>query len=61
MGGSGLDNRGAAGAYGGVTGADIRAATAWTISAGSASVWLALADTGVDPAHPGQCELQGRG
>jgi subtilisin family serine protease len=48
----GLDNRGAAGVYGGVEGADIRAVQAWSMSRGDPSVRLAIADTGIDPHHP---------
>ncbi len=48
----GLDNRGAAGPHGGVAGADIGAVAAWRASTGGNSVLLAIADTGIDPAHP---------
>jgi subtilisin family serine protease len=51
----GLMNRGPAGAYGGVAGADIHALEAWALSVGASTMRLAIADTGVDPAHP---ELQ---
>jgi subtilisin family serine protease len=33
-------------------GADVRAAAAWAVTTGSPDLWLAVADTGVDPAHP---------
>ncbi|MFI5370494.1 MAG: S8 family serine peptidase [Candidatus Eisenbacteria bacterium] len=48
----GLDNRGADGPAGGLLHADIHAPGAWSWSRGGADVWLAVADTGVDPAHP---------
>ncbi|HEY6866334.1 MAG TPA: S8 family serine peptidase, partial [Candidatus Eisenbacteria bacterium] len=48
----GLRNAGPAGVYGGLAGADIHAAAAWTISVGSDGLRLAIADTGIDPAHP---------
>jgi subtilisin family serine protease len=51
----GLANAGAAGVYGGVAGADVHALEAWSRSTGSASLRLAIADTGIDPNHP---ELQ---
>ena len=48
----GLANRGAAGVYGGVEGADIHARRAWSLSCGAAGLRLAIADTGVDPSQP---------
>jgi subtilisin family serine protease len=51
----GLANAGAAGVYGGIAGADVHALDAWSRSTGSASLRLAIADTGIDPNHP---ELQ---
>jgi len=48
----GLWNAGAAGAYGGLAGADIGAREAWRLSCGANGVLLGVADTGVDPAHP---------
>jgi subtilisin family serine protease len=51
----GLMNLGPAGAHGGLLGADIGAPAAWALSVGANDVRLAVADTGVDPAHP---ELQ---
>ena len=48
----GLRNLGPASPWGGVAGADIRALEAWARSAGSNDVLLAVADTGIDPAHP---------
>jgi hypothetical protein len=48
----GLRNLGPASPWGGVAGADIHALEAWAFCAGSNDVLLAVADTGVDPAHP---------
>ena len=48
----GLDNRGAAGVYAGVAGADIHARDAWGFSRGAPWLRLAIADTGIDPTHP---------
>jgi len=48
----GLRNLGPASPWGGVAGADIRALDAWQRCAGSNSLLLAVADTGIDPAHP---------
>ena len=48
----GLRNLGPASPWGGVAGADIRALEAWTLCSGSNDVLLAVADTGIDPAHP---------
>jgi len=48
----GLRNLGSASPWGGVAGADIRALEAWALSTGSNDVLLAVADTGIDPAHP---------
>ena len=48
----GLRNLGPAAPWGGVAGADIRALEAWAICSGSNDVLLAVADTGIDPAHP---------
>jgi subtilisin family serine protease len=48
----GLENRGAASPAGGLAGADIAARAAWRRSTGSATVKLAVADTGIDPGHP---------
>ena len=48
----GLRNLGAAGAYGGLAGADIHALEAWRRSTGATDLRLAIADTGIDPAHP---------
>jgi subtilisin family serine protease len=47
-----LENRGPSGPFGGVAGADIRARAAWGRSVGGPHVLLAVADTGIDPAHP---------
>ncbi len=47
-----LENRGPVSGFGGIAGADIGARAAWTITTGSADVLLAVADTGIDPAHP---------
>jgi subtilisin family serine protease len=51
----GLVNAGPSGVYGGLAGADVHALEAWSRSTGSASLRLAIADTGIDPNHP---ELQ---
>ena len=48
----GLRNLGPASPWGGVAGADIRALEAWALCSGSNDVLLAVADTGIDPAHP---------
>jgi len=48
----GLRNLGPASPWGGVAGADIRALEAWALCSGSNAVLLAVADTGIDPAHP---------
>jgi subtilisin family serine protease len=48
----GLRNLGPAAPWGGVAGADIRALEAWVLCSGSNDVLLAVADTGIDPAHP---------
>jgi len=48
----GLRNAGPAGAYGGIAGADIQALEAWKACTGSNQLRLAIADTGIDPAHP---------
>ena len=48
----GLRNAGPAGFYGGVAGADIQALAAWSACTGSSQLRLAIADTGIDPAHP---------
>ena len=48
----GLWNAGDAGASHGLTGADVGARAAWAVSCGANGVTLAIADTGVDPAHP---------
>uniref|UniRef100_A0A832MLD1 Peptidase S8/S53 domain-containing protein n=1 Tax=Eiseniibacteriota bacterium TaxID=2212470 RepID=A0A832MLD1_UNCEI len=48
----GLWNAGPAGVYRGRDGADVAALDAWTLTTGSHDVKLAIADTGVDPAHP---------
>ena len=48
----GLRNLGPASPWGGIAGADIRALDAWARSVGSNDVLLAVADTGIDPAHP---------
>jgi subtilisin family serine protease len=48
----GLRNAGPLGAYGGVAGADIGALAAWSACTGSSALRLAIADTGIDPAHP---------
>ena len=48
----GLRNLGPASPWGGVAGADIRALDAWALCSGSNDVLLAVADTGIDPAHP---------
>jgi subtilisin family serine protease len=48
----GLRNLGPAGPYGGLAGADIGALAAWARSTGGNDVVLAVADTGIDPAHP---------
>ena len=48
----GLHNLGPASPWGGVAGADIRALEAWARCTGSNDVLLAVADTGIDPAHP---------
>jgi subtilisin family serine protease len=48
----GLRNLGPASPYGGLAGADIHALAAWARSVGSNDVLLAVADTGIDPAHP---------
>ncbi len=48
----GLANRGVAGPYGGLAGADVRALDAWRLSRGANAVLLAIADTGIDEAHP---------
>ncbi len=48
----GLRNLGPASPWGGVAGADIRALEAWARCSGSNDVLLAVADTGIDPAHP---------
>lgn len=48
----GLRNLGSASPWGGVAGADIRALEAWALCSGSNDVLLAVADTGIDPAHP---------
>jgi subtilisin family serine protease len=47
-----LRNLGAAGPFGGTSGADIRALEAWSVRVGANDVRLAVADTGVDPLHP---------
>ena len=48
----GLWNAGAAGVYHGLAGADVGARAAWVITCGANDMTLAIADTGVDPAHP---------
>jgi hypothetical protein len=54
----GLHNFGPGSAYGGIAHADIHAAEAWRIAAGfpaaplASPALLAVADTGIDPAHP---------
>jgi subtilisin family serine protease len=48
----GLRNLGPASPWGGVAGADIHALEAWALCSGSNDVLLAVADTGIDPAHP---------
>lgn len=48
----GLRSLGPAAPGGGVAGADIRALEAWALCSGSNDVLLAVADTGIDPAHP---------
>lgn len=47
-----LWNRGPAGPFGGVTGADLHAIMAWRTSVGGNALKLAVADTGIDPAQP---------
>lgn len=47
-----LWNAGPAGVFRGTAGADVHALEAWAITSGSHEVKLAIADTGVDPAHP---------
>jgi subtilisin family serine protease len=48
----GLANAGPSGVYGGIAGADIQALEAWRRCTGSGGLRLAIADTGIDPAHP---------
>lgn len=48
----GLYNLGGQGYYGGRLRADVKAPEAWRMSTGSEAVRLAIADTGIDPAHP---------
>ncbi len=48
----GLHNAGMSGVYGGIAGADIQALEAWRWCTGSSLLKLAIADTGIDPAHP---------
>jgi subtilisin family serine protease len=48
----GLANAGPAGVYGGIAGADLKALEAWGMCTGSNALRLAVADTGIDPAHP---------
>jgi len=48
----GLRNVGPAGFFGGIAGADIQALAAWSVCTGSNPLRLAIADTGIDPAHP---------
>ena len=48
----GLANAGPAGVYGGIAGADLHALEAWGMCTGSNALRLAIADTGIDPAHP---------
>ena len=50
----GLWNLGSAGGglYGGVARADVHALEAWRVSVGADTLRLAIADTGIDPAHP---------
>jgi subtilisin family serine protease len=47
-----LRNLGAASPWGGLPGADVSALDAWQWSVGSNELLLAIADTGIDPAHP---------
>ena len=57
----GLWNAGEAGVYHGLAGADVGARAAWAISCGANDVTLAIADTGVDPAHPDLARTLDRG
>jgi subtilisin family serine protease len=47
-----LHNPGPDGPAGGLAGADVRALEAWSCCTGANALRLAVADTGVDPAHP---------